>query len=281
MSVKFIIDSASDILPEEASALGVTHIPLKVLFGQEEYADGVTLSHHAFYKKLAASKDLPTTCQAPPADFSSAIAPLIAEGHEIVVITLSSRLSGTYQSAVIAAEEYPGKVFVVDSLSATIGERILLQRGMALAELDLSAAQIAAILDEEKSCVKVMAIIDTLEYLKKGGRISAATALAGSVLSIKPAIEVRNGEVAMAGKARGARQGCTLLRQMIDQCGGINFSKPFSLVYSGTNDKLLQDFIAGHPELWPDQTALPICTLGCSIGTHIGPGAYGIAFFSH
>ncbi len=278
MSVKFVIDSASDVLPDEAAALGVAHLPLKVVFGETEYADAVTLSHREFYEKLAASKVFPSTSQLTPGEFSACYESLVAAGHSVVVITVSSKLSGTYQSAMIAAADYPGKVFVVDSLSAAVGERILLERGLQLAEQGASAEEIAGILDEEKSRVRVIAMIDTLEYLKKGGRISAATALAGGLLSIKPAIEVRDGEVAMAGKARGTQQGSVLLKNTIEQYGGVNFDMPVALVYSGT-DEALRAFIANTPELWAGRTELPCYSLGCAIGAHIGPGAYGIAFF--
>lgn len=279
MSVKFIIDSASDVLPEEAAALGVTHLPLKVVFGEETYDDAVNLSHREFYERLTVSKELPTTCQIAPAAFADSYEALLSAGHSVVVITISSKLSGTYQSAMIAAADHPGKVFVVDSLSATIGQRILLQRGLELAEQGWSAEEIAGKLDEEKSGIRVVAMIDTLEYLKKGGRISAATALAGTVLSIKPAIEVRNGEVVMVGTARGTRKGNVLLRQLIEKYGGVNFDRPYALVYSGLNDDLLNKFIADNEVLWQGQSQLPIYSLGCAIGTHIGPGAYGIAFF--
>jgi DegV family protein with EDD domain len=144
----------------------------------------------------------------------------------------------------------------------------------------MDAREIVAALDEEKLNIRVMAMIDTLEYLKKGGRVSAATALAGTVLSIKPAIEIKDGLVAMAGKARGIRQGNVLLRELIAKYGGVNFSKPVALVYSGTNDELLQKFIAEGGELWQGRTDLPVCSMGSAIGTHVGPGAYGIAFFA-
>ena len=279
MSVKFIIDSASDILPEEAIRLGVTHCPLQVLFGEESFDDGVDLSHRAFFEKLAASKELPTTCQVAPAAFADHCEELVNRGHEVVIITISSKLSGTYQSAVIAAQEYPGKVFVVDSLSATIGERILLLRGLELAEQGLSAEAVASALDEEKTKIRVMAMIDTLEYLKKGGRISATVALAGGLLSIKPAIEVQNGEVAMAGTARGHKKGGALLKELVEKYGGVNYDKPFALVYSGLDSELLEQFVESTPELWQGRTQLPVYSLGCAIGTHVGPGAYGVAFF--
>ena len=279
MSVHFVIDSASDILPQEADRLGITVLPLTVTFGSTSYRDAVDLSHREFFEKLAESKDLPTTSQLPPADFADCFEPLVAAGHDVVVITVSSRLSGTCQSAAIAAADYPGRVFVVDSLSAAIGERVLLMRGLQLAETGLSAREIAEKLEEEKARLRVMAVIDTLEYLKKGGRISAATALAGTVLSVKPAIEIKDGLVAMAGKARGSRQGNILLRQLMDRYGSVNFDAPYALVYSGLNDDSLQKFLADQPDLWPDTQNLPIHSLGCVIGTHVGPGAYGIAFF--
>lgn len=279
MPIQFVIDSASDILPEEAARMGITVLPLTVTFGETTYRDSMDLSHREFFEKLAACRDLPTTSQLPPADFADCFEQLTAAGQDVVVITVSSRLSGTYQSATIAAADYPGRVFVVDSLSAAIGQRVLLLRGLELAEEGLSAGQIAERLDEEKARIRVMAVIDTLEYLKKGGRISAATALAGTVLSMKPAIEICEGTVSMAGKARGNRQGNLLLRQLMDKYGGANLDEPYALVYSGLNDSHLQKFIAEQSDLWPEQENLPIHSLGCVIGTHVGPGAYGIAFF--
>lgn len=280
MAVRFIIDSASDILPAEAKAHGMIHLPLKVVFGQTEYADAVDLSHREFYEKLIESDELPTTCQIPPADFSRAYEQVAKAGDTAVVVTLSSKFSGTYQSAVIAAEDYPDRIFVVDSENASLGERILIQRGVELRDQGASAQEIARVLDAEKHKIRLMALLDTLEYLKKGGRISAATALAGSLLSIKPVIAVENGEVVMAGKARGSRQGNNLLRELVLKCGGINFDKPYCLAYSGLSDALLQKYIADCGELWQGHTEqLPIATIGCTIGTHVGPGGIAVAFF--
>lgn len=280
MAIQFIVDSASDILPEEAKALGLIHLPLKVLFGAEEYADAVDLTHHEFYEKLVESDTLPTTCQIPPADFEAVFKQVTDRGDTAVVVTISSKLSGTYQSAIIAAAEYAGKVFVVDSENVCIGERILVQRGLELMKAGLTAEQIAAQLDNEKHTIRLMALLDTLEYLKKGGRISAATALAGSLLSIKPVVAVEEGKVAMVGKARGSKQGNNLLRELVNKCGGINFDKPFALAYSGLSDALLKKYITDSAELWQGQVQeLPITTVGCVIGTHVGPGAVAVAFF--
>ena len=281
MAIQFIIDSASDILPQEAQALGVTHLPLTVQFGADSYRDAVDLTHQAFYEKLVESDLLPTTSQISPGDFAVAYERVTAAGDTAVVITLSSKLSGTWQSAVIAAEGYEDRVFVVDSENVCIGERILVQMGLALRDRGLSAREIAARLDQEKKSIRLLALLDTLEYLKKGGRISAATALAGGLLSIKPVIAVEEGQVTMKGKARGSKQGNNLLRQLVAECGGIDFAKPFALAYSGLSDKLLQKYIDDSGELWQGMAEfLPITTVGCTIGTHVGPGAVAVAFFA-
>lgn len=282
MAIQFIIDSASDILPEEAKALGLIHAPLLVRFGDEELRDSVDLTHEQFYERLIESDTLPTTSQVPPAVYEEIYEKVAAAGDTAVVITISSKLSGTYQSAILAAQDYENIVYVVDSENATIGERILIQRALELRDLGLPAASIKEVLDEEKKHIRVMALLDTLEYLKKGGRISAAAALAGGLLSIKPVIAIQDGAVAMAGKARGSKQGNNLLRELVRQCGGINFKRPFALAYSGLSDILLKKYIEGSTDLWEGKTEnLPISTVGCAIGTHVGPGAIAVAFFEN
>jgi DegV family protein with EDD domain len=280
MAIQIIIDSASDILPQEAEKLGAIHLPLTVQFGDREYADSVDLSHREFYEKLIESDTLPTTSQISPAVFQDAYERVTGKGDTALVITLSSKLSGTYQSAVIAAQEYESKVFVVDSENVTIGERLLILRAVALRDEGLPAADIARQLDEEKKSIRLMALLDTLEYLKKGGRVSSAVAFAGGLLAIKPVVAVENGQVAMAGKARGSKQGNNLLRQLIAKCGGIDFERPFALAYSGLSDELLKKYISDSADLWEGNAQdLPISSVGCTIGTHVGPGAVAVAFF--
>ena len=280
MAVKFIVDSASDILPQECAQMGVIHLPMKVIFGTEEYADAVDMTHQEFYEKLIESDTMPTTCQIPPAEFAEAYDRVMAQGDTAVVVTVSGKLSGTYQSAMIAAMEYPGKVFVVDSRSVSLGQRILIQHGLSLAEQGFGAEDIARMLEFQREKIRVMALLDTLEYLKKGGRISSTVALAGTLLSIKPVIGLDDGAVAMIGKARGSKQGNNLLRLLISQCGGINFDMPFCLAYSGLSDAMLKKYITDSAELWQGKTEhLPIATVGCAIGAHAGPGAIAVAFF--
>lgn len=280
MAVKLIVDSGADILPAECEKLGIIHLPLKVFFGETEYADAVDLSHREFYEKLVESDTVPTTSQISPGEFSEAMERVVSAGDTAVVVTISGKLSGTYQSAVIAASEFPDSVFVVDSENVSLGIRILVEYGLSLLKQGYTAQQIAAELDAQKKHVQLIALLDTLEYLKKGGRISSAVALAGSLLSIKPVISAREGEIVMVGKARGSRQGNNLLRQLVEKSGGINYEKPVCLAYSGLSDVLLQKYISDSAELWEGKTEnLPIATIGCTIGTHAGPGAIALAYF--
>ena len=281
MAVKFIIDSASDVLPGECKKLGAVHVPLTVRFGDKEFADAVDLSHKKFYKMLTSGKEEhPTTSQVTPAAWAEAMEEATKDGDTAVVITISSRLSGTYQSACIAAADFEGKVFVVDSMTATIGERLLLQYGMHLASEGLDAATVAAKLDEVKDKVRIFARLDTLEYLKKGGRISAATAVVGTMLNIKPIIAVQDGVVANVAKARGPKAADKQLRDLVAKSGGIDFSKPLCAAYSGSEDDNLKVFLSASTEMLCD-TEAPVATVGCVIGAHVGPGAVAIAYFQN
>jgi len=280
MAVQLIVDSASDLLPKQCQALGIVHMPLKVRFNTTEYLDSVDLTHREFYEKLIESDEIPATSQIPPAEFEEAYRRVKEAGDTAVVITVSGKLSGTCQSAMIAREGYEDCIFVVDSENVCIGERILALRAVKLREAGLSAPEIALNLEREKGKIRVLALLDTLEHLKKGGRISSAAAFAGGLLSIKPVIEVKNGEIVLIGKARGSKQGNNLLHNLVSQSGGIDFDRPLCLAYSGLSSALLQKYITDSRDLWQDHTEnLPIATIGCVIGTHAGPGAIAVAFF--
>ena len=281
MAVKFIIDSASDLLPSECKKLGVTHVPLTVRFGENEFADAVDLSHKKFYKMLTSGKEEhPTTSQVTPAAWAEAMEEVVENGDTAVVIAVSSKLSGTYQSACIAAADFEGKVFVVDSMTATIGERLLLQYGLELVNEGLDAATVAAKLDAVKDRIRIYGRLDTLEYLRKGGRISGATAVVGSMLNIKPIISVQDGMVANVGKARGPKAADKQLRELIAKSGGIDFSKPLCAAYSGNEDDNLKTFLADSTDILCG-TEAPIATVGCVIGAHVGPGAVAMAYFKN
>ena len=279
MAVKFIIDSASDVLPSECKKLNAVHVPLTVRFGDKEFADAVDLSHKNFYKMLTSGKEEhPTTSQVTPAAWTEVMERVVESGDTAVVITLSSKLSGTYQSACIAAEDFEGKVFVVDSMSATVGERLLLLYGVQLAREGLDAAAIKDRLDTIKGKIRIYGRIDTLEYLKKGGRISATSAVVGTMLNIKPIISVQNGVVENVAKARGPKAADKQLRDLVAKSGGIDFSKPMCAAYSGNEDDNLKTFLADSTELLCN-TEAPIATVGGGIGTHGGPGAVALSYF--
>ena len=281
MSVKIVVDSACDLTKQRADALDLTFLSLKTIFGGEEYSDGITMSHREFYEKLIESGDMPSTSQIPPHDFEEVFARIKKDGDTAVVITLSAKLSGTFQSAAIARDGYEDCVFLIDSETVSLGEQILVLLACRLRDEGRSAADIAQILEERKRDIRLIALLDTLEYLRRGGRISGAAAIAGNLLSIKPVITVKEGEVAILGKARGSKNGNNMLIQEINKTNGIDFSLPFVLGYTGLDDSLLQKYIADSEALWKGQVSdLPITTIGSTIGTHAGPGAIGVAFFA-
>ena len=278
MSVQIIVDSTADLTPALKGKLPT--VPLTVHFGEEEYVDGVTIDHRTFYEKLIESDVLPTTSQATPEAFGRVFDRVAAARDEAVVITIASTLSGTCQSATIAAADHPGRIFVVDSQTASIGAGILAELALQLAGSGLSAAEIALRLEQERENICVVAMLDTLEYLKKGGRISRAVAFAGGLLSIKPVVALKGGEIVMLGKARGSRQGNNLLISEIDAAGGVDFSRPVLLGYTGLSDHLLLKYIEDSRSVWADsRDALCFAPLGSVIGTHAGPCAIAAAFF--
>ena len=278
MAVRIITDSGID-LPGEVDPR-VTVVPLGITFGTTTYADGVDLTNDRFYELLIESDELPKTSQATPFTYHEVLAPICAAGDEAVVITLSSKLSGTYQSAVTAASEFDG-VYVVDSKNVTIGQSILVQYALRLVEEGLGAAEIAEKVAAAADRVCLLALLDTLEYLRRGGRIPKSVGMIGEVLSIKPVVGVEDGEVVMLGKARGSKNGRNQLHQQVEKYG-IDFTMPVLLGYTGLSQKLLRKYLDDNRAIWEGKVAeedLPIASVGATIGTHVGPNAIALAFF--
>ena len=279
MNIKIIVDSTADMRPEVAAKVGI--VPLSVYFGDREFVSGVDINPKQFYEMLVESDTLPTTSQPAPYLFEEAFEKAVSEGCEVVCLTCAGKLSGTNQSANIAAAEFEGKVHVVDSCTIAIGLGILTEYALELAAQGLSAEEIVWKLLRKREKIKVLALVDTLEYLKKGGRISSAVALAGGLLNIKPVISVNGGEIKLLGKARGSRQGNNLLVQEIQKAGGVDFAMPVMLGYTGLSDALLQKYIQDSVDLWKDNVEnLPVSIVGSVVGTHVGPGAVAVAFFA-
>ncbi len=276
--IRIITDSASD-LPQNCNER-VTVLPMSIRFGECEYRDGVDISTKEFYEKLIESDELPTTSLISPGVFAEAFRFAVDNGEKVVVVTISSKLSGTYQSAVLAAQDFPDDVFVIDSKNVAAAEQILVLRGLELIEQGMSAQEVANKLETEREEIHIVALLDTLEYLKKGGRVSSAVAFVGGALSIKPVVTCKDGEVAIIGKARGSKNGNNFLIKEIESTAGVDFSRPLRLGYTGLTDALLQKYIEDSSELWKGHDdSIVISHIGSTIGTHIGPGAIAVAFF--
>lgn len=279
MKVRIIVDSTADLAAEYKERVSI--VPLTVNFGDEEFIDGVTIDHRTFYEKLVESDVIPHTSQATPDAFIQEFEKAKAAGESAVVITISSKLSGTYQSAVIAAEDYED-VYIVDGGTAAMGGGILAEMALRFLDEGMSAEAIAERLEEEKKKIVIVALVDTLEYLKKGGRISKTAAFAGTVLNIKPVLSLIEGDINILGKARGSKMGNNLLVQEIEKAGGVDFSKPVLLGYTGLSDAVLLKYIEDSRHIWDKGLeTVRYTSIGSVIGTHAGPGAVAVAFFKN
>ena len=280
MAIKFVIDSSSDISKKEAEKLGVTMISMVIGFGEETYYDGDTLLPNDFYDKLITDSNHPKTSQITAFRFEEVFEELTANGDEVIAIVLSSGLSATYKSAMLAANNVSGNIYVVDSMNATAGERLLLEYGLKLAEKGLNAKEIVDELERVKGKIRVFGLLDTLEYLRKGGRISAATAVIGGALAIKPIISVIDGKVEVIGKAVGAKRGEMMLSSLVDKTNGIDFDMPYCVIYTGKDDFSAVKFVNNFKGIWNghEQEVRPFI-IGSTIGVHVGPGVIGLVYF--
>ncbi len=276
-NIRIITDSGSDISIN--NDMGITVLPMKIRFGDTEYQDGIDLSTREFYEKLIENDELPATSLVSPAAFEDEYVAAAQNGETVLVITISSKLSGTYQSASLTASDYDN-VFVIDSKNVAVGENILVLYALELINKGMSVEAIVKELEQVREKIHLIALLDTLEYLKKGGRISSTVAFVGGALSIKPVIAIKDGEVAMIGKARGSKKGNNYLIEEIKNTSGVDFSKPIGLGFTGLGDELLQKYITDSNDLWKGhENSLRISHIGATIGTHVGPGAIAVAFF--
>ena len=277
--IRILTDSASDILPAEAEQLGVTVSPLNVtLEDGTVLRDGIDKTPSEYYALLKECHKLPTTSQPSPELFERFYQDAAAAGDEVLGIFLSHELSGTWQCARLAADLVNvDNVLFVDSANVCLGEGLLVRLAVQLRAAGKTLVQIATDLEHAKEHLHLVAAIDDLKYLRKGGRLPAAVAVAGGMLGIKPLITIKEGKVAMAGKARGLPGAYVALFKKVEELGGISAAVP-----------ALAGYTLSAREVQPIQTYLPDtlhCTeplvrqIGCVIGTHAGPGAFGLAFF--
>ena len=276
-NIQIIIDSTVDMT--EGLKERVKTVPLTVSFGDREYLDGIDLSRDDFYRELESGQVMPKTSQPSPAAFAKVFEEVRGRGEEGIVITVASGLSGTFQSAGLAAADYP-EITVVDSRTASIGSGILAEYALACIDRGMNREEIVAELNRKREDICLIAMLDTLEYLKRGGRISGTVAFAGSVLNIKPVATIKDGEILILGKARGTKKANNFLVEEIKK-NGIDYSLPVLLGYTGNSTGLLENYIESSRNLWEGKVnelnRARICSV---VGTHAGPGAIAVAFFA-
>lgn len=277
--IRILTDSAADILPAEAAELGVEVVPLSVTFESGEVIrDGVDMTPSEYYARLAGCRRLPTTSQPSPEQFESCFAAAAAAGDETVGIFVSQQLSGTYQCAKLAAGlAGADNTVLIDSETVCLGEALLVRLAVRLRAEGKSAVQIANSLERAKAHLHLAAVVDDLKYLRKGGRLPAAAAIAGGMLGIKPLVTVKDGKVALAGKARGLPGAYVALFRLIDELGGISDAVPAIAGYTLSARETAP--ILNHLCENLHKPEPLVRQIGCVIGTHAGPGAFGLAFF--
>lgn len=280
MGIRIITDSASDISQAEARQWGISVLPLTIRFGTEEFLDGVNLTPAQFFRRLEGGMVFPQTSQITPYIFKLVFSEAVAKGDDVVCFCLSSGVSGTYQSACFAAGEFGSHVYVLDTRQFCVSERIIVQRAVELRDAGFSVAELVGIISAEMRQVHVFAAFDTLEYLRRGGRLSAAGAAVGGLLNIKPVLTITDGVVDVRAKARGAKKACELLLEEIAKAGEPDFSRPVCFGSTGDTDELLQLFMARFREAYAYADAVVKVPVGATIGAYAGPGAIAVAFFT-
>lgn len=278
--IKIITDSTADIDLDYAKELNIDIIPLKVIIDGKEYKDRIDLQPQQFYDLLASSEVLPTTSQPSPQEFLNLYEEAKKAGDSVIVMTLSSTISGTYQSANIAKDlaEYDD-IYVIDSLATTQMLRLLVLKAVRLRDSGADVKDIVNILEDYKHKIRIVAFVDTLEYLYKGGRLSKTAATAGTLLKFKPIIGLREGNLEMFAKARGTQKATSKIIDLIHEDGEIDFDEPICIGYTGHDDgldkfeqTLRDEFGFGEVLSWLLYVLI--------IGTHAGPGARLIAYIS-
>ena len=272
MSVAIVTDSASDLDPQIARAAGITVVPLLVTFGEREYRAGIDITTEEFWRELTAEgAPFPKTAACSPGDFQAAYEAALATADEVVCITVGSRLSATYKSATLAQEQMrDGAIHIFDSATACMSQGLYALMASELAAAGRSGAEITAELERRRTDSRLYAVLETLEYLKRGGRISGAQAAIGGVLSVKPIITVEDGVVETVDRPRTRSKARLRLLDLLT-------ARPIeriAIIHGRTPD--IEEFAAELSERsGVDRAQMPIGLIGPSVGPHLGPGVYG------
>ena len=276
--VRIITDSAADFEPRELQEKNIACIPLMVMFGESEYQENVNLGKDQFYELLLSCEELPKTSQASPQVLLDLFDDAAAAGDEAVYLTISSGISGTYQTAMSTRSMVEGEgLYVLDTMNATGGQRLLVEYAVKLRDEGKTAEQIVEAVEALRDKIVLYACIDTLEYLYKGGRISRTAYTLGSMAQIKPIIRVdEQGGIEVPAKAMGMRKGMDMLCKKAEQVP-YNKAFPFYVMYTNHKEaaqKLAEKIRAMGIEVGDDQ----IIQVGAAIGAHVGPDACGIVY---
>lgn len=277
MAIRILTDSTSDILPEEARERGIMVVPLRVTFGEESFRDNVDITHREFYEKLAGAEKLPTTSQPTPEDFLARFEQVKEQGDTLICILLSGGLSGTVQSAQIAKElcDYE-EIYIVDSHQASAGIRALVDLACLLIEQGKSAQEIVAELEEARDRVRLYIMVDTLEYLHKGGRLPSTVAVVGTMLKVKPIIALKDGVLSMVGKGMGIKDAMKNILKMTGEQLNADPRLPVYFVYTAKENNCTQ-LRTQAEEKYALQRG-ESHSVGAVLGAHVGPGAAAIAY---
>ncbi len=278
-TVQIVTDSTSDIGQEDAERAGITIVPAYVFFGEEQFRDGVTIRSGEFYDRLQQGRTFPKTAQPSPQDFADAFSALAPNGP-VLALTCSSKLSGTYNSALIGRDmtlkDHPDAVIeVVDSLLVAMGLGVLAQGAVQRAQDGMGIEELAEWARDTASRTRIYFAVDTLEYLARGGRIGKAQRFLGGLLSVKPVLEFRDGEVHPLERVRSRAKAHARLESLALESGDLE-----QLAYASTTDHDRAQEMAGRAKERLSLDDVPVYTIGAAVGTYAGPGCIGVAIVS-
>ena len=276
--IKIVTDSTCDLPPGVFEQYGITVMPLRIHFGMEAFLDGVNITKDEFYQRLRTAPQLPTTSQPSAGEFCEAFRPLVEAGHEVVGIFISGELSGTCASALTACGLLPeASISVIDSRSTSVGLGMMVQEAARLAEAGVDVTAIKARMEELASKMKLYFVVDTLEYLRKGGRIGGARALLGTMLNIKPLLMVHDGRVEPLQQVRTRRKALRCMIELMAQEMSSASLVHSSMIHAQAEDEA-KALVAQVQDAIPCEDFF-ICELGPALGTHAGPGVIGLAAY--
>jgi DegV family protein with EDD domain len=276
--VKIVTDAEANLTPELMERFDIKAMPLWIHFGQESYQEGVNITRQEFYERLATGTEFPKTSQASVGQFVELYRPIIEAGHEIVSIHISSRLSGTYQAALNAARQLAAaKISVVDSRHATTGQAMVVWHAAEWAEAGWSRAEIVAGLQPIIKNIRLFFVVDTLEYLRRGGRIGSTAALMAKLLQVKPILTLKDGLIVPYGKTRTRKRALVRLKELVLEAAGGHTGVDLGVVHARCPEEaqaLTEELSA---ELKPQRVLMDL--MGSGIGAHVGPGMIGAGVY--